>query len=594
MKNRVLLLSFTLFALLTGAFSHGQSFPELTEKEQQWLKEKNTVRIRVGDWPPFMICEDGEFSGISLDLIQQIFNTYSISYEFISPREFSWSEALDCLKRKECIDLLPTAKITEERARFMLFTREYISPPWVIFTRKDSPFISDLKDFAGKTLSVQYGFYMQDLLSRNYPEIRLRVYDGPDATFDSMKALAVGEVDGFVENLATGSYLINKEHLYDLKVAAPAPFGNHSNAMAVRSDWPELVSIINKGLDSITQAEQNAIFGKYYSVEYDFGVRTRDILKWVLLVVLMGVVISLIFLRSYFRLNREILLRQKLQGELSEYISMVDRNILTLKFNCDWIITKVSEALCRVSGFDKNEILGRRLKELVDPSIQEEWFEHRRSLLKDNQIVEGEICNRKKDGTCYWMKYQISPSYNLEKEKIGYTLIGQDITDRKKVEALSVTDKLTGISNRMKLDEVFSYEIRLSRRGDRLFTILLSDLDGFKKINDLYGHSTGDRYLCAYAGILKQHIRCSDTLGRWGGDEFLIICPDLKEEQAHEVVGKLQHALREEPFEDLGCISASFGIASFREGDDEILMLNRADKDLYRNKRRKSAGPENK
>ncbi len=578
--------------LSTGINLSGQEGAELTQEEARWLREEHTVRIRIGDWPPFMIYEEGDISGISIDFIEDIFHYYDIDFEYISPEVYTWSEALESLASREDIDLLPTAKITEERSRQMLFSREYISPPWVIFTRKDSPAVQGIQDLSGKTLSVQYGYYMHDLLKKDYPDIHLRVYDGPTSTLDSLKALAVGEVDGFVGNLATGSYLINQEHLYDLKVAAPTPFGTHSNAMAVRSDWPELVSIINKGLERMTKEEKNAIFGQYYSVEYDYGIGPQTVLKWLLIAFPGLFIIAYTVIHSYRKMNREIHSRGVLHGELSDYIDLVDHNVLSLKCRPDWIITKVSEAFCTLSGYSEKEILGRRLKDFLNPDTSEEWLEECRQKLKQGESLEGELQTRKKEGPCFWVKYSMFPDHPREGEDQGYTLLGQDISDKKIIEALSIRDKLTGLFNRLKLDDVFSYEIRLSRRHERALSIILSDLDGFKQINDSYGHSTGDRYLYQYGQILNSCIRCSDTLGRWGGDEFLIICPDLPEEQTPGVLRKLQNALEKNHFEGIGPISASFGAASFREGDDEVEMLNRADKELYRNKSRRSAGPE--
>ena len=564
----------------------------LTQKESRWLNEKYRVRVRVGEWPPFMIFEEGEFSGISIDILEKIFHFYGIDFEYVSPEDYTWSESLGFLSSHEGIDLLPTVKITEERSRFMLFSREYISPTWVIFTRKDSPAVRGIQDLRGKTLSVQYGYYMYDQLKKDYPDIHLRVFDGPASTLDSLNALAVGQVDAFIGNLATGSYLINQEHLYNLKIAAPTPFGNHSNAMAVRKDWPELVSIINKGLERMTKEERNAIYGQYYSVEYDYEIGPQNALEWALYLFLGISVIAFFFIRFYRKMNRESHSIGAPHGELSAYIELVDHNVLSLKCSPHWIITKVSDAFCSLSGYRETEILGRRLKKFLNPDIPEEWLEEFRQKLKNGESLEGEIQSRKKGGSFFWVKYSMFPDNPQKGEEPGYILLGQDISDKKIIEALSIRDTLTGLFNRLKLDDVFSYEIRLSRRHERSLSIILSDLDRFKQINDNHGHSAGDRYLYQYGQILNSCVRCSDTLGRWGGDEFLIICPDLPEEHTPVVIKKLKDALKESYVEGIGPISASLGAASFREGDDEVEMLNRADKDLYRNKSRRSAGPE--
>ena len=188
----------------------------------------------------------------------------------------------------------------------MIFTDEYLSSPWVVFSREDSPYLAGMETLSGKTVAVQKGFAIHRLLEKKYPDINLLLIGGEDSTQDSMQALAVGQADAFIGNLATGSYFILSENLHNLRVASPAPFGNHVISMGIRKDWPELASIINKGLRTMAPEVKTEITQKYFSLRYDYGLRPRDILFWILLVLSVSAVILAVIIRAYLKLGREV------------------------------------------------------------------------------------------------------------------------------------------------------------------------------------------------------------------------------------------------------------------------------------------------
>lgn len=265
----------------------------LTFDEKNWLKENHTVRIRVGNWPPFQMNENNKFEGISVEYIRKIFNKFNINYQFISSKQVSWSESLNLIANKKEIDLILTASITPQRAKKMLFTDTYISPPWVIFTRNNYGFISKVEDLYGKTVAVQDGYIMQDILRSQYPKINLQVIKNFHSTEDAIKAVALGNADAFIGNLATGSYISKKLYFDNIKVASPTKFGNHENAMAVRNDWSPLVSIINRELKLIASTnEKDDIYNKYLSMKYEYGISLLDVSKWIgILVIIFGSIV---------------------------------------------------------------------------------------------------------------------------------------------------------------------------------------------------------------------------------------------------------------------------------------------------------------
>lgn len=147
---------------------------------------------------------------------------------------------------------------------------------------------------------------------------------------------------------------------------------------------------------------------------------------------------------------------------------------------------------------------------------------------------------------------------------------------------LSITDKLTQLYNRAKLDEVLAEETKHAKLYAMTpLSIILTDIDHFKHVNDTYGHQAGDRTLVQFAKILKENIRNSDVVGRWGGEEFLIICLHTDSAGAKYLAEKIRKILSNSCIENIGTITASFGVAGFLFGDDSDSLLGRADQALY-------------
>lgn len=146
---------------------------------------------------------------------------------------------------------------------------------------------------------------------------------------------------------------------------------------------------------------------------------------------------------------------------------------------------------------------------------------------------------------------------------------------------LSLTDHLTQIYNRVKLDAVLAEEMARATRYKYTFSVILLDIDHFKQVNDTHGHIVGDAVLVRLACVLKKHIRENDTLGRWGGEEFLLILPHTDLEQACALAEKLRQTIEAEAFQVAGYKTCSFGITSYCPGDNMTRLLARADHALY-------------
>lgn len=156
----------------------------------------------------------------------------------------------------------------------------------------------------------------------------------------------------------------------------------------------------------------------------------------------------------------------------------------------------------------------------------------------------------------------------------------------RKLKSLAETDPLTGIYNRKRLDEVLERETERFLRYKHPFSVIMIDLDKFKNVNDRYGHHVGDEVLIQIVAILSTRVRITDTLGRWGGEEFMLICPEIETEATMHLAEGLCRAINEPIFATVGHQTASFGVAACQQGDKTNDVVKRADDALFVAKQR--------
>lgn len=144
------------------------------------------------------------------------------------------------------------------------------------------------------------------------------------------------------------------------------------------------------------------------------------------------------------------------------------------------------------------------------------------------------------------------------------------------ISIMAYTDGLTGLFNRRRMEELI--QIQIKRGAD--FSILMADVDNFKKVNDTFGHDRGDIVLIEIAGLLRKHLRSNDYICRWGGDEFAVLCPDLSDSDAYIIQTRIEELNQNPDIEVLNC-PLSFGVSSYKKGDSLKSIIKRADNSLY-------------
>lgn len=195
--------------------------------------------------------------------------------------------------------------------------------------------------------------------------------------------------------------------------------------------------------------------------------------------------------------------------------------------------------------------------------------------------------HKKKDGSTYPVEVNLQQFKSNDGDV--YVAIVFDLTEiRQKEEELrrmTITDALTGVYNRRYFIQKVEEEIERARRTGVNFSIIMFDIDHFKKVNDTYGHNSGDLVLKMVSQTIKDRIRRIDCLARWGGEEFIILLPNTLIEGAAILAEDLRRTLSELDIPVVGHVTASFGVASYKENDTVDSIVQKADDMLYEAKR---------
>lgn len=158
---------------------------------------------------------------------------------------------------------------------------------------------------------------------------------------------------------------------------------------------------------------------------------------------------------------------------------------------------------------------------------------------------------------------------------------------QRRLEAMAATDKLTSATSRQLFETLFEHTLAVSKRSRTPISVILLDVDHFKRVNDTYGHLFGDKMLKSVADTVRANVRESDNLCRWGGEEFVVLLPDCDIQSAGDLAERIRGDLANRTVDSGGTlvsVSASFGVAQYRSEESTLELIGRADKALYRAK----------
>jgi diguanylate cyclase (GGDEF)-like protein/PAS domain S-box-containing protein len=253
----------------------------------------------------------------------------------------------------------------------------------------------------------------------------------------------------------------------------------------------------------------------------------------------------------------------------------------------------VNRAACRQFGYSEKELIGSNYRAYVTKEDIKGVYKAWNKVYRTGESLQSyPFATVRKDGTQIFVENSVSPLRDKSGSIIGFRAVSRDVTQRKQFEQklaeMATHDPLTGLPNRSLLSDRLMMGLALSRRNGNRLAILMLDLDRFKIINDTMGHAVGDELLKAVAGRLESVTRKSDTVARIGGDEFVLVLPQIS---LPDVAGMLAQRILDafdEQFIFDGHrlkITTSIGIAVYPDdGNDIDILLKNADRAMYRAK----------
>jgi len=334
-------------------------------------------------------------------------------------------------------------------------------------------------------------------------------------------------------------------------------------------------------LEDIFQNKQGLKIIYTIKTPYIDSVIQKSIINIILFVIPFNILVGLIIIFYYskikYQLSKEIIKNDENITLLNKYVpmSMADER---------GKIIEVNEAFCKLSGYTKTELIGNTHAILKSGKQSKDFYEEMWQSISNDIIWEGEFENIKKNGQSYWIEMMIYPKYNPITKQKEYLSISHNITDKKLMDRLAHTDHLTNLANRKKIDKELEHAIYQVQRNDVDYALLLIDIDYFKKVNDIYGHQVGDNVLVEIAKLLSENTRKSDLVGRWGGEEFMIIASHTDLQSGLRLAQKIHMAISKHSFDLVGRKTVSIGLSIFTKEDSAETIVERTDTHLYQAK----------
>jgi PAS domain S-box-containing protein len=381
----------------------------LSAQEKDWLAKKQTVRVGISDLPPFVILEQGRNpSGISLDILGLVSERTGVDFSY-EALPMALCDGTDCENsRNSGYDLLQCIKPHSATGGNRLYSKPYMQTPRVIFTEVNALPVNGIGDLSGRTLSVRQNSALHRLILQDYPEIKPLPFETEE---DALKAVQLGKAQYYIGALTIASQMISHNGWTSLKVAGPSGLEDLELCFEIPGNSPELLSIINQGLDSISEQKRTAIRNQYMTMQYDHGVTPKDVIQWAVIVTgVFGGLIGIAFLwnrtlaRRVHRRTADLdLANRLLQDEIrersraeaarkdSEQLARVLLNAttnVTILVEEDGTVLDLNDAMAGLLGGTREELIGTCVFDWFDEETSHRLRKWAKMALAENKILK--------------------------------------------------------------------------------------------------------------------------------------------------------------------------------------------------------------
>lgn len=501
----------------------------------------DTVRVAaLQRWPPYYRwAEGGEPTGFAVESFRTIARSAGLVPAF---RRFpDFPAAIEAFRRGE-VDVIPNLGDVPSRRGWASFTSPVQTFPVVLFSRETGPDLVDLSDLPGRTVGVVRENLGATLLAGR-PSVAREVYGGVE---EALFGLLAGEVDAVVYPRPVLLALARDIGAENEVRASDSALAEVKRAVAVRPERVELHARLDSAVSGyVGSAAYDRAYRRWFGRSQPFWTVRR--VAWAAGA---GLLLAVVLLagwryRTVQHLNRKLRDSERRFRQLAENIEEVF-----------WLRDPESEEMLYVSPAYE-DVWGRPVADLYeDPgawvrAIHPNERERVRELVIRDAATSFDQEYRivRPDGEVRWIRDRAFPVRNENDEVYRVAGVAQDVTGSKRMEDQlrwrALHDLLTGLANRSLLQDRLEQGLARSRRREEPLGLLMLDVDEFKRVNDSLGHTAGDQVLTALARRLEAAVREEDTVARWGGDEFVVVLPDLAEPDAvTEAWERIRSAIR--------------------------------------------------
>ncbi len=401
------------------------SFPfEVTPQEQAWLQAHPVIRVGIDrDFAPFEWIDDkGVYRGMVADYLEIVESTLGVPFEII--RDKTWRQTLELAKNGE-LEMLSDANQTPDRAQYLEFTEPYLQSPVVIIAHSSTGYVGRLSNLRGRRVAIETGYFMQEILRRDYPEIRLVEADNE---VDALHLVNDGEADAYVGDGVSLNYFIQVEGLLNLRHSGSTPY-NSLHRIAVPKQQAELLGLLKKTLDSIDTREKDAILNRWMGVKIEQGIRTSTLLQYLL----GGLVIFSVLGFYILRLRQSELARAESEQRLNDILANINVYVYTKDLQGRYMYA--NQRVCELWQLPLRSIIGSADDKFFDDNTTRKIRVVDKQVLQLGKTVHAEEHNMLVDGStnATYLSTKL-PLRDRQGKVYGLLGVSTDISDRKRAE----------------------------------------------------------------------------------------------------------------------------------------------------------------